>query len=398
MVRVLLAPAFWTLGRLSFRAGYMVAAGLFLLPTLVALCWRAPPEQLYPVIAALVLLAAYAMLALRSFMSIGMARLIRIAERIADGELVGHSIRIAGLAEKNDSSHLWSAILRMNTSLADIVQQVRASAETIAGTSRSIAEGNEQLSRRTQEQAASLEETASGIEQLAAMARQNADSCARADQLAAGSREVATAAAGRMQELGVTMKRIEESARRVGEILGTVEGIAFQTNILALNAAVEAARAGEQGRGFAVVASEVRQLAQRSSTAAREIKALIGDSVGSVRQGRQLVDAAEATMTQVVGSVEEVTRVLGAIAVASREQSGAVAEINQAMVQVDTATQHNAALVEEASASADAFRREAARLVQVVGRFRVEGDGRAGAVEPMLAVVRHERLAAAHAV
>jgi methyl-accepting chemotaxis protein len=264
-------------------------------------------------------------------------------------------------------------MLRMNNSLEDIVLQVRSSANGIASGARGIADGNAQLARRTQEQAGSLQETTAGVEQLAATARQNADSCARADQLAAGSREVAAQAATRMQELATTMKRIDESARRVGEILGTVEGIAFQTNILALNAAVEAARAGDQGRGFAVVASEVRTLAQRCSAAAREIKALIGESVTSVAQGRELVDAAESTMTQVVGSVEEVTRVLGAIAVASREQSAGVSAINQAIVQVDAATQHNAALVEEAAGAAEAFQREAARLVQVVSHFKLGG-------------------------
>jgi methyl-accepting chemotaxis protein len=294
MVRTLLAPAFWVLARFSFRTGYMMVAGLFLLPTLVALSWRAPPERLYPVLIGLALLACYAMAALRSFMSIGMARLIRIAERIADGELVGHKMQVA-LSHSNDSSHLWTAMLRMNSSLEDIVLQVRSSANGIAAGARGIAEGNAQLARRTQEQAGSLQETTAGVEQLAAMARQNADSCARADQLAAGSREVAAHAATRMQDLARTMKRIDESARRVGEILGTVEGIAFQTNILALNAAVEAARAGEQGRGFAVVAGEVRSLAQRSAEAAREIKSLISTSVERVDAGSRLVQDAGTT-------------------------------------------------------------------------------------------------------
>jgi methyl-accepting chemotaxis protein len=381
MFKTLFAPAFWLLGRLNFMAAYLLVCVLFLLPTGVALFGREalPGAALYEVVGLLAALAVYALLALRIFVTAGIARIIRITDRIAGGELLGDDVKVA-VAGTRDAGQLWTSIVHMNRTLSDIVRQVRSSAGNIADGAQQIADANLQLAQRTQEQAASLEETASGIEQLAASAQQNADSCARASVAAGESREVAAEAAAHMQEMAATMQRIDASARRVGEILGTVEGIAFQTNILALNAAVEAARAGENGRGFGVVATEVRALAQRSAAAAKEIQALIRDSVANADQGSRLVQRVEGTMARVVAGAEEVTGVLAGIAAASREQSAGVQEISQAIAQVDAVTQQNATLVEEAASAAEAFQLESRRLVEVVGRFKTDRSDQRGRV------------------
>ncbi len=399
MSRSLLGPAFAVLKRVSFLAGFLLAAILFLLPTGAAVLFLGGPfagvlaaDAAYALVAALALLALYFLAALNAFMTMGVARVIRVADRIAAGELVNSRARFGEDASGSDSSRLWHAILRMNQSLAQIVYQVRSSADAIVLAARDIGDGNDNLSQRTQEQAASLEETASGMEHLAATARQNAGHCERATRLAADTTEVAARAAAQMQQLAATMDAIDGSARRVGEILGVVEGIAFQTNILALNAAVEAARAGEQGRGFAVVATEVRALAQRSAEAAKEIKQLIAQSQGNAAQGQVLVEAAAGTMTEVLASVREVDHVIGEIARASGEQSNGVEEINRAVLQIDAVTQQNAALVEQAAAAAGSFEEEAARLVQVVGRFKVDrGEDRSRVVAFVKAGVKHVR-------
>lgn len=392
MARILFAPAFWALGRLSFMATYLVVGTLFLLPLALLLLAPWPRDVLLLPVIALACLAVYTMVALGWFMSSGIQRLIRVAERVASGELVVGNQRRVQETDRHDSARLWSSIMRMNENLAAIVQQVRTSAETIENGARSIAEGNGQLAERTQEQAASLEETASGIEELAATAQQNAQHCAEANRLATRTRDVAGDAAQRMQEAVATMQEIDAGSRRVAEILSTVQGIAFQTNILALNAAIEAARAGHQGRGFAVVAGEVRTLAQRSAEAAREIQALVGASAASVQKGRTLVSAAEATMGEVVDSVEQVTLVLDEIARASQEQSAGVEEISRAIAQVDTATQQNAALVEESHSAAESFQREARQLVEVVGRFKTDrAEDRGQVVALVKAAAAHLR-------
>ena len=392
MLKLLFAPAFRVLGRMSFVGGYLFIAFAFLLPLGLALFAPVDRSVLLAGTALLAGLATYLLVGMSLYMSLGIDGLVRLTDRMANGELVTGARRRRHESNRHDSARLWASVMRMSESLGAIVQQVRASSQAIVTGARTLHEGNQQLSGRTQEQAASLEETAAGIEQLASSARQNAENCARATRLADASSEVAAQAASRMQEAVATMREIDDSARRVGEILSTVDGIAFQTNILALNAAIEAARAGHQGRGFAVVAGEVRSLAQRSAEAAREIQSLVGQSNASVQKGRALVTAAEATMAQVTGSVQDVTQVIDEIARASREQSAGVEEISRAIAQVDTAIQQNAALVQESSGTAEAFQREARNLVDVVGRFKTDrGEQRGRAVALVKAAVEHLR-------
>ncbi len=392
MVKALFAPAHWVLGSLNFLLAFLLVFALTQAPAVAALSMRdvLSPGELYALVGVLFLMALYALVALRSFVSTDIAHIVRITDRLASGELLGGAR--AATTGTRDAARLYESVLKISTTLTDIVRQVRSSADAVAAGSGVIAEGNAQLTQRTQEQAASLEETASGMEELAASARRNAENCDRANKLAGQSREVAAQASERMQQVATTMGKIDASARRVGEILGAVEGIAFQTNILALNAAVEAARAGDEGRGFAVVAAEVRDLAHRSAEAVKEIQALIGESMANAQAGQQLVDRAGETMTRVVESVADVTEVLGAIALASREQSTGVEEITQAIAQVDTVTQQNAALAEEATAAAESFRREARQLVEAVGRFKTDrNDDRGRVIALVKQAVEHVR-------
>ncbi|HYD74640.1 methyl-accepting chemotaxis protein [Ramlibacter sp.] len=394
MPKWLLAPAFTLLKRVSFLAGFASAAALLVVAVLLCLgaATGGPAAILLPLAALFALAGVYMQVAVYTYMTAGVERLIRMTDRVSAGELVNSREGYGEDSSNGDSSRLWGAVLKMNDRLGEIVRQVRSSADGIVLSARDIAEGNHHLAQRTQSQAAALEQTASGMEELAASAQQNAGDCARASDLATGARDVAGKAASQMQQLAATMRQIDESARRVGDILATVEGIAFQTNILALNAAVEAARAGEQGRGFAVVATEVRNLAQRSAAAAKEIKGLIADSVGSVEQGRKMVGSAEATMNEVVGSVKAVSEVISGIAMASAEQRAGIEAINQAVVQIDSANQQNATLVEEASAAAASFEQEAARLVDVVSRFKLDrGVERGKVVKIVKAAAEHLR-------
>jgi methyl-accepting chemotaxis protein len=267
--------------------------------------------------------------------------------------------------------------------LSQIIGQIRDASESIDTASREIAAGNTDLSRRTEEQASSLEETASSMEELTATVKQNAENAKQANQLAAGAAAVAVKGGAVVGEVVGTMSSINESSRKIVDIISVIDGIAFQTNILALNAAVEAARAGEQGRGFAVVASEVRNLAQRSAAAAKEIKTLIGDSVDKVEEGARLVDAAGKTMEEIVQAVKRVTDIMTEISAASQEQSAGIEQVNQAITQMDQATQQNAALVEEAAAAAESMKDQAGSLSQAVSVFVVGGAATSGGGKPV---------------
>ena len=291
-----------------------------------------------------------------------------IARSIADGDLT-----IDVTTRPGDDHSLMAAMKAMRDNLNRIVEQVRTGTDTIATASGEIASGNMDLSSRTEQQAGSLEETASSMEELTGTVKQNADNALQANQLAMSASEVAIKGGAVVAQVVDTMGSINDSAKKIVDIIGVIDGIAFQTNILALNAAVEAARAGEQGRGFAVVAAEVRNLAQRSAGAAKEIKTLIGDSVDKVDAGAKLVDQAGATMDEVVSSVKRVSDIISEIAAASREQSAGINQVNQAIVQMDQVTQQNAALVEEAAAAAGSMQDQAASLVEAVKVFKTAG-------------------------
>jgi methyl-accepting chemotaxis protein len=294
------------------------------------------------------------------------------AQRVAQGDL--SPVRGAGQAP---AGSVLASMGAMQAQLVGLIGQVRSSADSIATASAQIAQGNNDLSSRTEEQASALEETAASMEQLSATVKQNADNARQANQLAQGASAVAIKGGDVVGQVVNTMKGISDSSRKIADIIGVIDGIAFQTNILALNAAVEAARAGEQGRGFAVVASEVRNLAGRSAEAAKEIKSLISASVERVEQGTALVDQAGATMTDVVGSIKRVTDIMGEISAASTEQSAGVAQVGEAVTQMDQATQQNAALVEEGAAAAESMKVQSQHLVHAVSVFKL-GQGDSG--------------------
>jgi methyl-accepting chemotaxis protein len=288
-------------------------------------------------------------------------------ERMASGDL---SVRIEA-DSNNEIGQLLAALQIMQESLINIVGEVSSGADTIASASAQIASGNLDLSSRTEQQASSLEETASSMEELTSTVKHNGDNARQANQLSLSATEVATRGGQVVAQVVDTMGKINDSSKKIVDIISVIDGIAFQTNILALNAAVEAARAGEQGRGFAVVASEVRNLAQRSASAAKEIKTLISDSVESVEAGTKLVDQAGITMDDVVSSISRVTDIMGELTAAGREQEAGITQINQAITEMDNVTQQNAALVEEAAAAAGSLQDQAAHLVQVVSRFKL---------------------------
>ena len=293
---------------------------------------------------------------------------VKVARQVADGDLTA-DIR---QNSNDETGQLLGALKLMNDNLLRIVSSVRTGTDTIATASSEIATGNMDLSSRTEQQAGSLEETASAMEELTSTVKQNADNARQANQLAVSASAVAVQGGNVVGQVVDTMGSINESSRKIVDIISVIDGIAFQTNILALNAAVEAARAGEQGRGFAVVASEVRSLAQRSAAAAKEIKVLINDSVEKVGNGSKLVEQAGNTMEEVVSSVRRVTDIVGEITSAGQEQSDGIEQINLAITQMDETTQQNAALVEQAAAAAQSLQDQASHLAQVVGVFKLD--------------------------
>ncbi|SFC46612.1 methyl-accepting chemotaxis protein [Polaromonas sp. OV174] len=292
---------------------------------------------------------------------------VHIAGRIAEGDLT-----VAIETRAHDNSSLLAAMKTMRDSLVGIVGRVRTGTDTIATASGQIAAGNQDLSSRTEEQASSLEETAASMEELTSTVKQNADNARQANQLAVSASSVAVKGGSVVSQVVNTMGAINASSHKIVDIIGVIDGIAFQTNILALNAAVEAARAGEQGRGFAVVAAEVRNLAQRSAAAAKEIKVLIDDSVDKVEEGSKQVAEAGKTMDEIVDSVKRVTDIMAEITAASQEQTSGIEQINQAITQMDQVTQQNAALVEEAAAAAQSLQEQASGLSEVVSVFQLD--------------------------
>jgi methyl-accepting chemotaxis protein len=300
-----------------------------------------------------------------------------VATRLADHDLrsfrdVAEAATIRRRLGSGQFGRLYDALASTHANLRDLAVQARQGAEAARSTAGMLATGGEQLARRTEDQASTLEQTAAAMEELSSTVGQTAENCSEASAKAAGATVAARQGAAMAHDVIATMGRIEEASRRIVDIIGVIEGISFQTNILALNAAVEAARAGEQGRGFAVVAEEVRALARRSAEAAKEIGALIGESVAQVEDGAARVRDAGVAIDKVVSSVEEMNELLGVISIASREQAGGVESINRALAQLQGATQENAGMVQSASQSASTLGEEAARLSALVGRFQLD--------------------------
>jgi methyl-accepting chemotaxis protein len=317
---------------------------------------------------------------------------VHTAEVIASGDLS----QVIGSTRRDETGDLLRSLSRMQDALRSMVGQVRASTDSIQTASAEIATGNQDLSQRTEQTASNLQQAASSMEQLTGNVRQSADSARQANQLASSAAEVAAKGGSVVSQVVSTMDEINHSSKKIADIIGVIDGIAFQTNILALNAAVEAARAGEQGRGFAVVAGEVRSLAQRSAEAAREIKTLIGTSVDKVESGSKLVADAGATMNEIVASVQRVTDIIGEITAAASEQSEGIGQVNTAVTQLDQMTQQNAALVEQSAAAAESLKDQAVRLAQVVGTFQLGGAVSHVAPTPMAAPAPASKPVAKH--
>jgi methyl-accepting chemotaxis protein len=319
------------------------------------------------VLAALGALAVWVMWAISRATTESLQQALALSQAVAAGDLTGR----VRATSTDETGRLLNTLAGMNETLAHLVGTVRGHADHVATAGVQIAQGNLDLSGRTEQRAAALQETAASMDELSATVKQNADNAQEANQLALGASQVAVKGGEVVGQVVDTMRSINASSQKIADIIGVIDGIAFQTNILALNAAVEAARAGEQGRGFAVVASEVRSLAQRSAEAAKEIKSLIGASVERVAQGTQLVDQAGATMGEIVSSTQRVAQIVAEICSASGEQSSGVQQIGQAVSQLDHATQQNAALVEESAAAAESLKQQSAALVEAMAVFRL---------------------------
>ncbi|MEW6707592.1 MAG: methyl-accepting chemotaxis protein [Pseudomonadota bacterium] len=318
------------------------------------------------VVVSLLLMAATTVVLVRGITT-PLQQAIGIARRVAAGDLSSH----IEVTSRNEMGDLLRSLKTMNESLASLVASVRHSSDSIATGSSEIAGGSADLSARTERQASNLQQTAASMEQLTATVRNNADAAIQAEQLARSASEVASHGGATVSEVVTTMEQISASSKRISDIIGVIDGIAFQTNILALNAAVEAARAGEQGRGFAVVAGEVRSLAQRSAQAAKEIKTLISDSVEKVEVGSRQVNDAGRTMSDIVRQVKRVSDLLGEISAATHEQTAGISQVSTAVGQLDEVTQQNAALVEQSTAAAESLRQQASRLVDAVAVFKL---------------------------
>lgn len=377
-MNLLFAPLVAVLQRLKNGVKMSISGVLFAVPLVLSLYFR--PESLmsstgYVVLGSFLFACYYLMcLYLSSKQSWGLINELA-------GRINRHDLRNADISSHEFSrlgsgqfGYVLNTLAEAQDSLREVVLEARRSADAANTAADEMASGNVNLSQRTEEQASTLEQTASGMEELASTVRQNAENCKLASDLAGNATGVARKGAEMVHRIVANMEQIDGSSKKIVDIISVIESIAFQTNILALNAAVEAARAGEQGRGFAVVAGEVRNLAQRSAAAAKEIKTLIGESVSSVDQGAKLVRDSGHIINDVVVSVQQVSELISEIAVASREQSSGVEEMNRALIQLESVTQQNAALVEEAAASALTFQDEARRLFELVDRFQLDED------------------------
>jgi methyl-accepting chemotaxis protein len=356
--------------RMSNKGKMPVCSALYLAP-LAVLYWETGQHASSATriaVVVLVLLAIYAMLCWYVQARDGFKALGGLLARLADGDLTSRKRTLLGGAFQN----LLASITLVSSNIGGIVANVRGTADSLAQAAGEIAGSSAHLSQRTEQQASTLQETATGMEELSRTVRENAHNCEQASVLAKTAESVARTGAGAVHGVVEGMAKIDRSSKRIADIIATIEGIAFQTNILALNAAVEAARAGDSGRGFAVVASEVRALAQRSADAAREIRALIEQSVGEIRDGNKQAERAGKVIDEIVTSVQEASELIGRIAVASNEQSAGVGEVGKAIVQLDDMTQQNAALVQQGAASARSLETQADHMRELVARFKID--------------------------